>query len=74
MLYNITKESMPDGIGKYIKIKRIEKAKTLLINTDKSVEEISGLVGFMDSNYFRRLFKQATGTSAKNYRKNTAKN
>ena len=69
-LYEIIKDSMPGGIAKNIKLKRIEKAKELIKNTDKSIEEISGLVGFLDCNYFRRLFKQNTGMSAKAYRKN----
>ena len=70
VLYDITKESMPGGIAKYIKNKRLEKAKELILYTDKSIEEISGLVGFLDSNYFRRLFKMYAGVSAKAYRKN----
>jgi YesN/AraC family two-component response regulator len=74
VLYNITKPIMPCGIGNYIKNKRIEKAKELLTATDKSVEEIADLVGFIDCDYFRRVFKQNAGISAKNYRKNAVKN
>lgn len=69
VLYDLSKSAMPGGIAKYIRTKRIEKAKELLLKTDKSIEEISGLSGFMDCNYFRRVFKQATGLSAKSYRK-----
>ena len=69
VLYELTKPAIPGGIAKYIRQKRIEKAKELIRQTDKSIEEISGLVGFLDSNYFRRLFKQLTGMSANNYRK-----
>lgn len=69
VLYDITKESMPGGIAKYIKIKRLNKAKELILHTDKSIEEISGLVGFLDSSYFRRNFKMYAGMSAKAYRK-----
>ncbi|MBR5247857.1 MAG: PocR ligand-binding domain-containing protein [Lachnospiraceae bacterium] len=69
VLYDLTQSAMPGGIAKYIRLKRIEKAKELLFTTDKPVEEISGLSGFMDCNYFRRVFKQATGLSAKSYRK-----
>lgn len=69
VLYEITKPIMPDGIAKYIRSRRIEKAKTMICETDKSIEEISGLVGFLDSNYFRRLFKQLSGMSANSYRK-----
>ncbi len=69
-LYELTKPVMPEGIAKYIRTKRIEKAKQLITETDKSIEEISGLVGFLDCNYFRRLFKQICGISANTYRKN----
>ena len=68
-LYELTKPVMPDGIAKYIRAKRIEKAQLLISETDKSIEEISGLVGFLDCNYFRRLFKQICGMSANAYRK-----
>ena len=70
LLYELTKSVMPDGIAKYIRSKRIEKARELISQTDKSIEEISGLVGFLDCNYFRRLFKQICGVSANTYRKN----
>ncbi len=69
VLYELTKSAMPEGIAKYIRKKRLEKAKELIGKTDKSVEEISGLVGFLDCNYFRRLFKQENGMSANAYRK-----
>lgn len=72
VLYEITRELMPGGVAKYVRFKRLEKAKELLGFSDKSIEEISGLVGFLDSNYFRRLFKSYTGMSAKAYRKKKA--
>lgn len=74
VLYNITKPVMPYGIGNYIKNKRIEKAKELLVTTNKTVDDIASLVGFLDYEYFRRVFKQTTTMSAKNYRKNAVKN
>lgn len=69
VLYEMTKPSMPEGIAKYVRAKRMNKAKELIAKTDKSIEEISGLVGFLDSSYFRRVFKQLYGTSANSYRK-----
>ncbi len=42
---------------------RIEKAKVLLITTDKSMEEISDEVGFGDRYYFSKFFKKAVGVS-----------
>lgn len=69
VLYELTAPSMPGGIAKYIRQRRIDEAKRLILETDKSVEEISGMVGFLDSNYFRRTFKQIYGISANKYRK-----
>lgn len=69
VLYELTSSAMPDGIAKYIRDKRIETAKLLIAKTDKSIEEISGIVGFLDSNYFRRIFKRLVGMSANAYRK-----
>ena len=36
---------------------RIEKAKQYIEQTDLSLKEISGLVGYSDPNYFSKLFK-----------------
>lgn len=48
---------------------RMEKAKKLLANTDMNVTEISGAVGYDLPNYFAKLFRQFTGLSPKEYRK-----
>jgi two-component system response regulator YesN len=48
---------------------RMEKAKQLLSNTDMKVTEVSGLIGYDLPNYFAKLFKQSTGLSPKEYRK-----
>ncbi|MEI6132548.1 MAG: AraC family transcriptional regulator [Bacillota bacterium] len=42
---------------------RINAAKKLLIETSKSVREVSGEVGFADMNNFIKLFKKRTGTT-----------
>ncbi len=68
VLYEITRPVMAEGIAAYIRNRRIEKAKELIANTEKSVEEIAGMVGFLDSNYFRRVFKKNVGVSAKTWR------
>lgn len=56
----------PHGYMAYL---RIEKAKDLLANTDRSVAEISAATGFSDQNYFSRYFKKKTGYSPSEYRK-----
>lgn len=67
--YSITKPYIKNGIAAYVREIRLEKAKTMLCTTDKTVEEISIELGFNDCNYFRRVFKKHVGISANKYRK-----
>jgi two-component system response regulator YesN len=48
---------------------RMDKAKQLLSNTDLSITEVSGMVGYDLPNYFAKLFKINTGLTPKEYRK-----
>ncbi len=47
---------------------RIQRACELLKSTDKTITEISTLVGFDDSSYFGRVFGKQMGMSPKAYR------
>lgn len=47
---------------------RIEEAKRLLASHRFSVKEVAVKVGFADSHYFSRTFKELTGQSASEYR------
>ena len=47
---------------------RIEEAKRLLASHRYSVKEVAVKVGFADSHYFSRTFKELTGQSASEYR------
>lgn len=48
---------------------RMEKAKKLLMDPDKSLKEISFDVGYHEPNYFSKVFKKMCGVSPKEYRK-----
>ncbi|MFE8698657.1 response regulator [Cytobacillus sp. FJAT-53684] len=48
---------------------RIEKAKKLLSNPDKSLKEITFEVGYHEPNYFSKVFKKVCSVSPKEYRK-----
>ncbi len=67
-LYNAAEKYLGMGIARYIKLYRIEKAKTLLIESDESITEIAYKVGFNDYNYFCRVFKSEVGKSAKKFK------
>ena len=47
------------------------RATELLISTDLSVEEISEMLNFSSSSYFRKIFKKHTGQTPLQVRKNT---
>lgn len=52
----------------YLINKRIEEAKKHLLNTNKSIQEISQLVGYENVNHFNILFKRVTGLTAGKYK------
>lgn len=47
---------------------RVEEAKRMLASGDFSVKQVASRVGFSDSHYFSRTFRQMTGLSASEYR------
>ena len=47
---------------------RVDRAKTLLRRTDKSIIQIAMECGFDDQSYFTRVFKRRTGTTPRAYR------
>ncbi|MDO5522081.1 MAG: AraC family transcriptional regulator [bacterium] len=46
---------------RYLKQKRIEIAKEMLLTTDYNIHEISSIVGYENTNHFINLFKNSTG-------------
>ena len=52
----------------YVTQKRIEKAKELLRDPDRSTSQIASLAGYRDSNYFRFVFKKAEHCTPREYR------
>lgn len=58
---------------KYILLRRLNSAKELLLNSDLSVADIAKRTGFADSNYFSRYFKQETGCTPMQFKKNCKK-
>ncbi len=56
--------------GEMIKNYRIEKACSLLANTNLSISEISNCIGIQDQRYFSKLFKKNIGCTPSLYRRN----
>ncbi len=53
----------------YLTAVRMEKARTLLRTTDYKVNDIMGMVGYVNPSTFHRCFKNQYGMTAKEYRK-----
>lgn len=53
----------------YVTELRIRKACTLLLHTNYSVKKIATDVGYLDDNYFHKVFKRYTGKSASHFRR-----
>ena len=64
LLKKETGRSAKDHINDFI----IEKAKNLLLSTNKSISEIAFDLGFNYPHYFSRLFKTKTGNTPQYYR------
>lgn len=57
------------GFNEYLNHTRLEHAKTLLKRYDLKVKEVAHACGFVDSNYFCRLFRKNTERSPSEYRR-----
>ncbi len=68
LIYNFKKYTNCSLIDFLLNV-RLTKAKELLLNTKKSVNEISELCGFSSANYFGLIFKRKENLSPANYRK-----
>jgi len=56
-------------INNYLQLVRVDAAKTSLVNTALSIEEISLNTGYENISFFRRLFKKQTSLTPSEYRK-----
>lgn len=63
------KEKTGKSFTEYLTNIRLEKAKTILLETDLKVEEIGKSLGYNKSYYFIKLFKEHTGSTPGDFRK-----
>ena len=68
-LNQLFKRYLDTSIFKMLERIRIEAAKSLLLTTNHSIEEVSEKVGYSDETYFSKVFKKYTGCSPSKYRK-----
>jgi transcriptional regulator GlxA family with amidase domain len=62
------KQATGDSPSMYLQKLRIAAAKRLLEGHYRTVQEISGAVGYKDVAFFRNLFHRHTGVSPSEYR------
>lgn len=55
--------------SQYFLLLKLNKAKTLLVESDKHIGEISQFLGFETQYYFSKFFKKRTGVSPSDWRK-----
>ena len=68
-LYEIAKQNYGTGIAEHIRYLRIERAKTLLTESDLPLAEIAARCGFRDYNNFITIFRRMVGVPPKKYTK-----
>lgn len=71
-LSRLFKESFGINFVDYLNQYRIEKAKELLLTTDKPVKEISMTTGFNSQQNFIRVFKKHTGMTPGQFKSENA--
>lgn len=67
------REEMGMSIGACITSYKLDRAKELLTYNDKSLAEISFLLGFSSQSHFQNAFKKAFGVTPMQYRKQSQK-
>ena len=61
------------GFSAYITKVRIEKAKALLVDPTLKIYDVCDMVGYKNISHFYKIFKECTGFSPNEYRKNNAR-
>ena len=67
-LIRLFRDAFGDSPGGYLSKRKLDEARALL-QTNKSIEEISQEIGFSSSNYFIRFFRKQVGESPNQYRR-----
>ena len=65
----VFKEETGMRLSKYINSIKLQKAATLLLETNNSIAQITEAVGYDNANYFSQLFKKQYGMKPSEYRR-----
>ncbi|MFB3169578.1 response regulator [Neobacillus sp. 179-C4.2 HS] len=67
------KQEFNENISDYIVRIRMEKAKSLLKNSQLKIYEIANMIGYQDDKYFRKVFKKVERITPNEYRAENVK-
>lgn len=56
------------SFNQYLNLVRIKKAQHLLLHTQQTINEISEVIGYNNTNYFSKMFKKLNGITPKEFR------
>lgn len=71
-LYLLFRERFDVSVARFVRGRRLQKARVLLETTDRSIADVAVRCGLPDYNYFSKLFKAAFGVSPSQYRKSAS--
>ena len=63
------KDLFGNTINGFVRQKRMETARTLLLNTDYTLQNITGMIGFQSQSYFSKIFREFYGILPSEFRK-----
>lgn len=69
----IFKKTVGIGFAQYLRIAKIERAKELLQDDAVKIYAISERLGFNENNYFARVFRETTGMTPREFRREKRK-
>lgn len=68
-LSRIFKNNFNDNFINYINLQKIALAQKKLVFTDVSIHELAHQIGFLQTSYFTKIFKEQVGVTPSHYRK-----
>jgi two-component system response regulator YesN len=66
------KREIDKGVQEFIEEIRISNACHFIENTDMSISQVGYAVGYLDSNYFTKVFKKIKKMTPRDYRENVS--